>query len=221
MELPKDMKYEIVKNLSFYRTLNKELHKDTSSYYEKFCNKPITINEFKKYIESGEEGYLITPKDNELYIIYVTHRNVPTSTAYIYHIKQTNRLITHSKRINYEDFNINDYINTDSYYDMITTFYILEKRDCHQDDYIMTQLMKNINQFSNDIPTTNINQFLYNVEKYMYEKLSTGYNITLVDFNFNQFTFIKGIPNINIDYHVYDLNFDKMKQSLLFQLKFL
>jgi hypothetical protein len=216
MELPKDMKYEIVKNLSFYRTLNKELHKDTRSYYEKFYNKPVSVNEFKKYIESGESGYLITPKDHELYIIHVRLIGVK-----IYHIKYTNRLITDLKSVSYEDFNINEYMNNDSYYDMITTFYILDKRDCDEDNYIMTQLMKNINQFSNDIPTTNINQFLYNIEKYFYEKVSTGYNITLSDLNFNTFTFIKGVPNRNIDYHVYDLNFDEMKKSLLFQLKYL
>lgn len=200
-DLPKDMKYEIVKNLSFYRTLNKELYQDKAAY-EKFCQLPISINELKDYTTNV---YMFTPLKNGLNIIRINDNYV-----YVYTLTTLNlvkRLNVSFNRIPYERFNPSLYINKDTYYDMITTYYILSDRDC--DEKLNIQyIMKNIIQFKNDVVTDDMDKYLYNIEKYFYHKASTSNTITLTDFT----------KNINKQY---DLKFEEMEKDLMQQLKYL
>lgn len=200
-DLPKDMKYEIVKNLSFYRTLNKELYQDKAAY-EKFCQLPISIKELKDYTINV---YMFTPLKNGLNIIRINDNYV-----YVYTLTTLNlvkRLNVAFNRIPYKQFNPSLYINKDTYYDMITTYYILSDRDC--DEKLNIQyIMKNIIQFKNDVVSDDMDKYLYNIEKYFYHKASTSNTITLTDFT----------KNINKQY---DLKFDEMEKDLMNQLKYL
>lgn len=220
--LPMDTKHEILKYLPYYRTLDKYLYKDTNAYDERFCSQPISFKEFDKYIigEKNPHAYIFTPKENELMVIKVTE------SVYLYRFRIVNNkwmvgMVTQS----YKSFknNINLYINNNTYYDMINSYYILQARDCQRGNYLETQLLKDIEQFSDDIVTINNKTFLYNIEKYIYHYVSTGNKFNLNDLSmiedltFNQ----NGLPNKNIDYHIYDIAYDEFLKSLLRQIKFL
>lgn len=221
--LPMDTKQEIVKYLPYYRTLNTTLYRDTQAYDERFCSQPISFKEFNNYImrEKNPHAYIFTPKENELYVIKINNLD----TAYIYRFRiVNNKFMAGMFSISYINFkkDINIYINDNTYYDMINSYYIYQARDCQRGNYIENQLLKDIQQFAN-IPTSNIKTFLYNIEKYIYHLVSAGRDFNLNDLSIiEEFTFNQhGLPNKNINYQSYDMDYDDYEKSLLRQIKFL
>lgn len=202
-KFPKDIKYEIVKNLSSYRTLNKELYRDKVAY-EKFCQLPISMNELKNYIETNNHHiYIFTPTHHGLSIIDI-YRGF--AAYYVLRIK-FNRIITQYHKLPYQFKDIIPYINNETYYDMITTYYILTNRDCDEKINIQ-QITKNIVQFKNDVVSDDIDKFLYNIEKYFYHRASTDESFNITDFT-------------SVISKMYDLNFEDMEKDLMRQLKYL
>ena len=221
--LPMDTKQEIVKYLPYYRTLNTSLYKDTQAYDERFCSQPISFKEFNNYIlkEKNPNAYLFTPKENELCVIKINNLD----NVYVYRFRIVNhKWMVGMFSISYINFkkDINVYINDNTYYDMINSYYIYQARDCQRGNYIENQLLKDIQQFA-DIPTVDVKKFLYNIEKYIYHSVSTGNAFNLNDLSIiDEFTFDRnGLPNKNINYQAYDLDYAEYKKSLLQQIKFL
>ncbi len=135
--LPVELKYEIIKHLPYYRTINKTLYKDVEKYNE-FCCQPVRIQELKKNIRTfGDFNYFFTPLNNELMICKLErYENI------LYHIKDT---VTMS-RINIEDINL--YITNQTYYDIATHCTILKNRFCSKPNFIQNQLIKDVNHLN-------------------------------------------------------------------------
>lgn len=173
-QVPTEMKHEIVKYLPYYRTLNKTLYKDKEAYYQRFCSQPISYNEFYNFIKDKLMfGYIFTPKVNGFYLIQLMGYN--NTTVYDFNVLN-NQLSVIRNNMPHTDFDVKKYVNKDSYYDMISSYYILKQRDCDYDDYIKNRLVKDMDQFSTDIPSTDIASYLYNLEKFIYDMTGKGYN---------------------------------------------
>ena len=119
-------------------------------------------------------------------------------------------LVTISEMTN-KDFNV-DYVTSDSYYDMRSSFYILRLRDCPLDN-IKNNIMQDIRQFSKNTPTTDIYSYMYNVEKFVYDHVAIGYNLTedfANDFTYHIFGNLRPFYNIN---H-FDITYKKLLDAL-------
>ena len=215
-QLPPEMKYEIVKYSPLYRTLNRSLHQDTAAYYERFCSRSISFKEFYKFLDNNVTfSYIFTPKNDGFYLIQIMGA---FNIVKIYDFLILNKtLYVIMDETNLEEFNQHKYMNKNSYYDMLTSLHILHQRDCHHENYIRNQLLKDIRKFSIDIPTTDITSFMYNVEKFIYFFTGDGYNVAkyfVTSFTHYKFNDL-GLLKLKVYQNLYfDINYDKLLDVL-------
>lgn len=166
--LPMELQYEILKHKPYYRRINQELHQDTKTYNDRFWNQPISYKEFVKSL-TDTPSYIFTPYPNGFYLIQFSIR------VNIYDFKLIHdSVIVLTDHMSFEYFDPYFYITDDTYYDMMSTYLILQNRDC---DPTTSQFMKDINQFK-DIPTQDVKSYFYNLEKYLYFKTGVGSHMT-------------------------------------------
>ena len=215
-QLPTDMKYEIVKYSPLYRTLNKSLHQDTTAYYARFCSQSINFKEFSKILYGKSDfSYIFTPKIDGFYVIQIIGAfNIVKIYDFLI---LNNTLYVIMDETDLEEFDTNKYMNKNSYYDMLTSLHILHQRDCHYPNYIRNQILKDIDKFSEDISTTDITSFMYNIEKFIYFFTADGYNVTknfvttFTDYKFNDIGLLKLKIYQNLHF---DITYDKLLDVL-------
>ncbi len=200
--LPQEIKYEILKHIPTYRTINTSLNKDVEKFYKDVCHKKINLKEIKNY---DKTMYIFTPMPNQLYIIKVSN------DIYVYHFKNIHvRILFNATKISFDK--LKDYINNHSYCDMISSYYIYQNRNCNFNE---NQLMLDIKQFEQNVQTINIDTLFYNIQKFYYHWVSTDHEINAISLSD-----VKQYNNKNINQN-YDLDYDDLLQSLLRQMQYL
>ena len=210
--LPTEIKYEILKNKPYYRRINKTLHQDKKTHQERFCTQPISYIEFYQFIKYRTDfGYIFTPKTNGFYVIRMMGMGFDKVKIFDFTMLNHKLSVTISEITN-EDFNPDIYMTPDSYYDIFSSLLILSQRDCPQDN-IKNKILIDMRRFSKDLPSTDIHSYMYNVEKYIYYHVASGYNLTkdfAKDFTNHVFGNLRSFYNIN---H-FDITYEKLLNAL-------
>lgn len=140
--LPLEVQGEILKNLPNYPRISKKTY-DPNLYYKQYCHKPISEQEFINYINT------YNPKKFIVYVTAINDEDMPEMNIFLFNNKKhVDSYMLTIDNIDVEEYSIHnhyfkrDYNDIESfldeiyysdiYYDVLTTFNILNLRECQK-----------------------------------------------------------------------------------------
>jgi hypothetical protein len=187
-DLPLELQSEILIHNPKYLTINKKLDKHT--FYQEYCDLPISVNEFINYFIKQNKTPCIIYSNN------IDEEDLPEFTVHIIHedhvdvhmlfIDNTDEdeFIVNTITMSYIPYNnIKDYINSFNYnviyYDVKTTFNILKNRNCEsiKPGYAYMMTMKIVNYYTPKINVDNLYSFFDECKKILY--MTTNYDLLI------------------------------------------
>jgi len=210
--LPLEIQAEILKSLPFQQRINKNLNRyNKELYYHEFCNLPISEYELLKYITTRPEKLVIFNEDiDETFTIgtfqliddeykIATHvLSIEMDEMNEYHVNHDYHQIGELRDISSYISNLYDNEEFNPYFDLFTTYNIVNDRHCEQ---LKSGYAKRytLNEYDNHIKEIEVNNLYSFFEAYQF--------LIYIDVNINVYI---GDDLDNFDYPLDEILFDHM-----------
>jgi len=176
-KLPIEIQEEILVNNPNYMTLRKNM--DKNIFYNIYCNQDITMNEFLNYYNNDMTCILyLTSIDDDLQeftVIVLDKENISQYLLFIEDIdidEYVINIIMTKFTLNTIKKYLSNLKYTNVYFDIITTYNILNLRNCQtiNENYAKTQTLKIFNNMTPEINVDNLYSFYDACKKALYLK---------------------------------------------------
>jgi hypothetical protein len=202
--LPSELKDEILVNLPYYMTLQKNSNKKL--FYDKYCHKEISVSEFINYYNYNINCLIYTFNMDEQDLPEFTVHIIGNNTVYQYILYINNididEYVIGIKMYPLEELDdIKEYLShynfIDIYFDTLTTFNILKTRSCREINpkYAFQETIRIIESHTPKIHVDDLYSFFDALKKSIYLESNYGmmkknkFNITLFGSYLEEFVF--------------------------------
>lgn len=144
-QLPIEIQTQVLKEYPNFRRINKEQYKEKYLFDEIYCNLDISVNEFKKYLNTDVESFIIYTIKDEICDIYSCNKiynqyELFQYTFFIDYEDIDEYIINNDKAViqSYEGWDdiIGHVLTLDNiYYDIKTVKNIVSQRNCNIQNY--------------------------------------------------------------------------------------